>query len=171
MAQGSTSSFSSPENIDIPPPAPLLAIDESCNQDPPSNYPTTSESQPQTQQNSHQRRPKPFPQCRAQASEFEAEMLKAAQQLATKKIESDEDEHFFKNLIQKNEAAEHCGQNKVPAQIHMIVLKYVEKASDSAVVLPEQVHQALLQTPVHTSTALLDQHYTKYHTAYTTHAI
>ncbi|GFO18961.1 hypothetical protein PoB_004546600 [Plakobranchus ocellatus] len=172
MSQASTSSFISAQNVDTLTPAPLptLAIDESCNQDTPSNHPTTSESQPQAQQNPRPRRPKLVPQRRAQATEFEAEMLKAAQRLATKQVESDEDEHFFKNLIHvpKMKLLNIVDKMKCQAEIHMVVLKYVEKASDSAVLQPERVYQ----TPVHTSTALLHQRNTKYHSSHspqTTH--
>ncbi|GFO36697.1 hypothetical protein PoB_006320200 [Plakobranchus ocellatus] len=69
MSQASTSSFTSAQNVDTLTSAPLptLAIEESCNH---SNHPTTSETQPQAQQN-----PRPlFPQRRTEASEFEAEI-------------------------------------------------------------------------------------------------
>ncbi|GFO43265.1 hypothetical protein PoB_006977000 [Plakobranchus ocellatus] len=65
MSQASTSSFNSAQNVDTLTPAslPTLAIEESCNH---SNHPSTSETQPQTQQNPRPRRPKLFPQRRTQ---------------------------------------------------------------------------------------------------------
>ncbi|GFO43266.1 hypothetical protein PoB_006977100 [Plakobranchus ocellatus] len=68
-------------------------------------------------------------------------MLKAAQRLATKHVESDEDEHFLKNLIPKMKLLSTVDKMKCQAEIHTVVLKYVEKASDSAVVQPERVYQ------------------------------
>lgn len=143
MSQASTSSFPSAKRIDTPTPtpSPTPAPDETNNQDLPATRPVTSDSHSLPQQNARPRRPKLFPQHRAQQSEFESEMLRAAQRLGDKKVETDEDEYFFKNLIPKIKLLNTVEKMKCQAEIHMVVLKYVEAASNSAVLQPEPGQQ------------------------------
>ena len=139
MSQASTSSFTSVQHVDTLTPITSSTVDETNHQDPPSNHPGTSESQFQPQHNPRPRRPKLFPQQRAKHSVFESEILKAARRLCTIRKETDEDEYFFKNLVPKMKLLNTVDKMKCQAEIHMVVLKYVEKASENAVAQPERI--------------------------------
>ena len=149
MSQASTSSFTSVQHVGTPTPipSPTLTVDETNHQDPPSNHPGTSESQSQPQHNPRARRPKLFPRKRAKHSEFESEMLKAAQRLGAKKEETDEDEYFFKNLVPKMKLLNTVDKMKCEVEIHMVVLKYVEKVSKNAVAQPERINLSNTYNP------------------------
>ena len=74
--------------------------------------------------------------------------------MGAKKEETNEDEYFFKNLVPKMKLLSIVDKMKCQAEIHMVVLKYVVKASENAVARPERINQTL----VHTSTALVVHH-------------
>ena len=169
-SQASTSSCPSTQCMDTPTPT---LPDETNNQDPPATRPVRSDSTSQPQQSAAPRRPKLFPQHRAQQSQFEFEMLRAAQRVGEKKVETveiDEDEHFFKSLIPKIKLLNTVDKMKCQAELHMVVLKYVEAASNSTVLQREPGQQATPQTPVYTSiTALAVLHEVKIPTAHKQH--
>ena len=117
-SQASTSSCPSTQRMDTPTPT---LPDETNNQDPPATRPVRSDSTSQPQQSAAPRRPKLFPQHRAQQSQFEFEMLRAAQRLGEKKVETvetDEDEHFFKSLIPNIELLNTVDKMKCQAELH-----------------------------------------------------